>query len=43
MRVVKALDAGAMLATVRVPIGPDDRTDDLAGHPLEPGQRLGAP
>lgn len=27
MRVVKALDAGAMLATVRVPIGPDDRTD----------------
>jgi methionyl-tRNA formyltransferase len=27
MRVVKALDAGAMLATGTVPIGPDDRTD----------------
>jgi methionyl-tRNA formyltransferase len=27
MRVVKALDAGAMLATAEVPIGPDDRTD----------------
>jgi methionyl-tRNA formyltransferase len=27
MRVVKALDAGAMLATAKVPIGPDDRTD----------------
>jgi methionyl-tRNA formyltransferase len=26
MRVVKALDAGPMLATVRVPIGPDDTT-----------------
>jgi methionyl-tRNA formyltransferase len=29
MRVVKALDAGAMLATVALPIGPDDRTDDV--------------
>ena len=27
MRVVKALDAGPMLASRRVPIGPDDRTD----------------
>jgi len=27
MRVVKALDAGAMLATATVPIAPDDRTD----------------
>jgi methionyl-tRNA formyltransferase len=27
MRVVKALDAGAMLSTGTVPIGPDDRTD----------------
>ena len=29
MRVVKALDAGAMLAAARVPIGPDDTTEDL--------------
>lgn len=29
MRVVTELDAGPMLATVRVPIGPDDRTPDL--------------
>ena len=29
MRVVKALDAGAMLATGKVPIGPDDRTDTV--------------
>jgi methionyl-tRNA formyltransferase len=29
MRVVKALDAGAMLATMRLPIGPDDRTDEV--------------
>jgi len=29
MRVVKALDAGAMLSTVRVPIGPDDTTTDV--------------
>jgi methionyl-tRNA formyltransferase len=27
MRVVKALDAGAMMGTATVPIGPDDRTD----------------
>lgn len=27
MRVVTVLDAGAMLAVVKVPIGPDDRTD----------------
>jgi methionyl-tRNA formyltransferase len=29
MRVVKALDAGAMLSTVRVPIDPDQTTDDV--------------
>jgi methionyl-tRNA formyltransferase len=29
MRVVKALDAGAMLAAARVPIGPDDTTEDV--------------
>jgi methionyl-tRNA formyltransferase len=29
MRVVKALDAGAMLATVERPIGPDDTSDDV--------------
>ena len=29
MRVVKALDAGPMLARTAVPIGPDDRTDDV--------------
>jgi len=29
MRVVKALDAGAMLATVERPIGPDDASDDV--------------
>jgi methionyl-tRNA formyltransferase len=29
MRVVKALDAGPMLASVTVPIGPDDRTDQI--------------
>lgn len=29
MRVVKALDAGAMLATVRRPIGPDETSDDV--------------
>jgi methionyl-tRNA formyltransferase len=29
MRVVKALDAGAMLATGKVSIGPDDRTDQV--------------
>jgi methionyl-tRNA formyltransferase len=29
MRVVKALDAGAMLATAAIPIGPDDRTDTV--------------
>jgi methionyl-tRNA formyltransferase len=29
MRVVKALDAGAMLASASVPIGPDDRTDQV--------------
>ena len=29
MRVVKALDAGAMLATVTVPVGPEDRTDQI--------------
>jgi methionyl-tRNA formyltransferase len=29
MRVVKALDAGAMLATVERPIGPDDTSEDV--------------
>ncbi len=29
MRVVKALDAGPMLATVRRPIGPDDTSDEV--------------
>lgn len=29
MRVVKALDAGAMLATVERPIGPDDTSDEV--------------
>ncbi len=29
MRVVKALDAGAMLATARVPIAPNERTDEV--------------
>lgn len=40
MRVVKALDAGAMLATVRVPIGPDDRTDEVERVLAEAGARL---
>jgi methionyl-tRNA formyltransferase len=38
MRVVKALDAGAMIATVRRPIGPDD-TSEIVEHDLA---RLGA-
>ena len=39
MRVVKALDAGPMLATVRRPIGPDETSDEV-----ERGlARLGAP
>ena len=29
MRVVKALDAGAMLATVERPIGPDETSDEV--------------
>lgn len=32
MRVVPELDAGPMLATVRVPIGPDDTTGDVESH-----------
>lgn len=40
MRVVKALDAGAMLATVRVPIGPDDRTDEVERVLADAGARL---
>ncbi len=32
MRIVKALDAGPMLATVRVPIGPDDQSDEVERH-----------
>lgn len=38
MRVVKALDAGAMLATIRRPIGPDDTSEEVE-HDLA---RLGA-
>jgi methionyl-tRNA formyltransferase len=40
MRVVKALDAGAMLATATVPIGPDDRTDAVEQALAEIGGRL---
>ncbi|MCC7031749.1 MAG: methionyl-tRNA formyltransferase [Acidobacteria bacterium] len=40
MRVVKALDAGAMLAAVRVPIGPDERTDDVERTLAQAGARL---
>ncbi|MCC7177881.1 MAG: methionyl-tRNA formyltransferase [Acidobacteria bacterium] len=40
MRVVKALDAGPMLARVRVPIGPDDRTDEVEWHLARAGARL---
>jgi methionyl-tRNA formyltransferase len=40
MRVVKALDAGAMLAKAAVPIGPDDRTDDLERVLAGVGARL---
>lgn len=40
MRVVKALDAGAMLSTVRVPIGPDDRTDEVERSLAMAGARL---
>jgi methionyl-tRNA formyltransferase len=40
MRVVKALDAGAMLAEVSVPIGPDDRTDEVEAVLAEEGARL---
>lgn len=40
MRVVKALDAGAMLAAVRVPIGPDDRTDAVERALADAGARL---
>lgn len=40
MRVVKALDAGAMLAVRRVPIGPDDRTDAVERALAEAGARL---
>ncbi len=39
MRVVQALDAGPMLATVRHPIGPDDTSLDVEGALAE----LGAP
>jgi methionyl-tRNA formyltransferase len=40
MRVVQALDAGAMLARVRVPIGPDDRTDDVERVLADKGAQL---
>ena len=40
MRVVKALDAGAMLATVRVPIGSDDRTDAVERALADAGAAL---
>ena len=40
MRVVKALDAGAMLATVTVPVGPEDRTDQIEATLAERGARL---
>jgi methionyl-tRNA formyltransferase len=40
MRVVKALDAGAMLDTVTRPIGPDDRSDDVERDLADLGARL---
>jgi methionyl-tRNA formyltransferase len=40
MRVVKALDAGAMLASVRTPIGPDDTTAELEPRLAQAGARL---
>jgi methionyl-tRNA formyltransferase len=40
MRVVKALDAGAMLATVTVPIGLEDRTDQVEAMLAERGAAL---
>ena len=39
MRVVKALDAGPMLATARRPIGPDDTSDEVERDLA----RIGAP
>lgn len=40
MRVVKALDAGAMLDTVTRPIGPDDRSDEVERDLADLGARL---
>lgn len=40
MRVVKALDAGGVLASVAVPIGADDRTDQLESILAEKGAAL---
>lgn len=40
MRVVKALDAGAMLASATIPIGPDDRTDRVEAILADRGARL---
>jgi methionyl-tRNA formyltransferase len=40
MRMVKALDAGPMLATVRRPIGSDDRSDDVERDLAELGAAL---
>ncbi len=40
MRVVKALDAGAMLSTVRVPIDPDETSEELEKRLALAGARL---
>ena len=40
MRVVKALDAGAMFSTVRVPIGPDQTTDEVEAALAHRGAEL---
>ena len=40
MRVVKALDAGPMLARLSRPIGPDDTSDDLERHLADRGAGL---
>jgi methionyl-tRNA formyltransferase len=40
MRVVKALDAGPVLATSTVPIGPDDRTDEVEATLADQGGAL---
>jgi methionyl-tRNA formyltransferase len=40
MRVVKALDAGAMLATVKQPIGPDDTSEEIERRLADQGAAL---